>query len=258
MPDLYRDSRFGGIRRRPTPSILPLISFAAATYECADDIGQTSVEVKRTRNSIGACSVQFHTVASSAIADVDFEAASGTLSWSDGDSTSRFIAVPILEPTVIKWDSATGDNVTLADADRTGTTDGGTIDSIEIAPRHGKPYGEVLFSGGAALSGGQRFIFGVYQDVDNGPFFELKSSFQASGTTAETKASGLVDTDDLPMSGVFGVLIDWQSLTLKLSIDGQYVDAVTGALNSDPDAITGQALQVDVAVKFYMQITEPV
>ena len=60
--------------------------------------------VRRTGGRSGAVSVDYATTAGEALAGSDFEAASGTLSWADGDSGDRTISIGIVNDTEAEQD----------------------------------------------------------------------------------------------------------------------------------------------------------
>lgn len=57
--------------------------------------GNAAIVVTRSFNSTGACSVDYATTAGTATADTDYYSTSGTVSWADGDDSSKTIYVPI-------------------------------------------------------------------------------------------------------------------------------------------------------------------
>ena len=57
------------------------------------------VTVQRTGGSTGPATVQYATLDGSAIAGTDFAARSGTLSWDDGETAPKTVAIPLLHPT---------------------------------------------------------------------------------------------------------------------------------------------------------------
>ncbi len=71
------------------------IALAAPTYSVAQTSGSVAVTVARTGNDISAASVAYSTTNGTAVAGSDYTAASGTLTWSDGDTTSKSITVSV-------------------------------------------------------------------------------------------------------------------------------------------------------------------
>lgn len=72
-----------------------VIEFAATSYQ-ANEGGGVQIQVQRVGGSLGAATVNYALVAGTAD-DEDYVAASGTLSWADGDSNSKLIPVLVLE-----------------------------------------------------------------------------------------------------------------------------------------------------------------
>jgi CSLREA domain-containing protein len=76
----------------------PFLQFSAANYTTSEDNGThtVTVTVTRTGSNTGAVSVHYATSDGSAtLLDNDYDAASDTLNWADGDSTNRTFTVTI-------------------------------------------------------------------------------------------------------------------------------------------------------------------
>ncbi len=71
------------------------IAFASAEYSVTQAQGSVSVAVRRTGDSSQAASIQFWSANSSAVAGRDYSSASGTLSWSAGDSSAKTITIAV-------------------------------------------------------------------------------------------------------------------------------------------------------------------
>jgi formylglycine-generating enzyme required for sulfatase activity len=71
------------------------LQFASSTYSVNENGGSVQIYVSRTGGSYGAASVSYGTANGTATAGSDYTAASGTLSWADGDTASKPITVPI-------------------------------------------------------------------------------------------------------------------------------------------------------------------
>jgi hypothetical protein len=72
------------------------LSVAEPTYRETEGDRTVHVTVRRTGFAEGAVAVDYRTEAGSATAGEDFEAVSGTLSWGDGDRSSRTVQVRLL------------------------------------------------------------------------------------------------------------------------------------------------------------------
>jgi hypothetical protein len=82
-----------------TASANGVIQLSAGNYTIAQGGGSLSVSVSRTSGSQGAVTVHYATQDGTAIAATNYSATSGTLSWADGDATSKTILVPISNTT---------------------------------------------------------------------------------------------------------------------------------------------------------------
>lgn len=83
---------FGG----STPAAPPgVIAQDAAARSVDETSGMISLTVHRTGGSAGAVSCSFKTVDGTAKAGVNYTAAAGTLSWADGETTSKTITIGI-------------------------------------------------------------------------------------------------------------------------------------------------------------------
>ncbi len=71
-----------------------------ATASVPETIGVTGYVVERVGGTAGAVSVSYATVNVTALAGSDYQARSGTLNWDTGDSTTRLVAVPVIDDAV--------------------------------------------------------------------------------------------------------------------------------------------------------------
>jgi uncharacterized delta-60 repeat protein len=70
------------------------VSFSAANYSVNESAGTATITVNRTGGSVGAVTVNYSTSDGTATAGSDYNSASGTLSFADGE-TSKSINIPI-------------------------------------------------------------------------------------------------------------------------------------------------------------------
>jgi L,D-peptidoglycan transpeptidase YkuD (ErfK/YbiS/YcfS/YnhG family) len=75
------------------------LQLSAGSYSIGQAGGGLTVTVTRAGGSNGAVGVSYSTASGSAVAGTDFTATSGTLSWADGDTSSKSFAVPISNAT---------------------------------------------------------------------------------------------------------------------------------------------------------------
>lgn len=78
-----------------------VLAFNPDTLSVDEDAGVASLTVTRTDGSVGAVSVNYSTIAGTADAGVDFNIASGTLDFADGE-TSKTLNIPIVNDTAIE------------------------------------------------------------------------------------------------------------------------------------------------------------
>jgi hypothetical protein len=71
------------------------VQLSATTYAVAQSAGSVSISVMRAKGSSGAATVSYATANGSAIAGTNYTAASGMLSWADGDASSKAITVAL-------------------------------------------------------------------------------------------------------------------------------------------------------------------
>jgi hypothetical protein len=75
------------------------LALSSAAYTVAQDAGSLTVTVNRSGGASGTVSVNYATTNGSAVAGVDFTAASGMLQWADGDSAAKSFSIPISNAT---------------------------------------------------------------------------------------------------------------------------------------------------------------
>jgi hypothetical protein len=73
-----------------------VVQHATPSVSVAKSTGAATLQVVRTNGSTGPVTVDFATANGTALSGTDYAAANGTLSWADGDTTSKPITVPLL------------------------------------------------------------------------------------------------------------------------------------------------------------------
>lgn len=73
------------------------LQFSSLTYSINENSANATITVTRTGGTAGAVTVDFGTSNGTATAGQDYTAASGTLSWADGDGSAKNFTVPVLE-----------------------------------------------------------------------------------------------------------------------------------------------------------------
>lgn len=71
------------------------LAFSLDNYVVNEDAGTAVITVERSGGSTGAASVDYATSDGTAISGTDYTTTSGTLTWADGDSSSKTFSVPI-------------------------------------------------------------------------------------------------------------------------------------------------------------------
>jgi YD repeat-containing protein len=90
------------------------VQFASTSYTIAENAGSVSISVSRVGGSSGAAAVHYQTSDSTAHAGTNYTAASGTVSWTDGDAATKTITVTILDDH--QFDSNTSFSLSLSSA----------------------------------------------------------------------------------------------------------------------------------------------
>ncbi|MDD5757839.1 MAG: Calx-beta domain-containing protein [Desulfobulbaceae bacterium] len=76
------------------------LSLSASTYSIKEGAGPATITIVRQGTSNGALSINYALTANTATAGIDFNAAaSGTVSWAEGDLTAKTITIPIIDDT---------------------------------------------------------------------------------------------------------------------------------------------------------------
>ncbi|MBI5817780.1 MAG: hypothetical protein HZA88_02245 [Verrucomicrobia bacterium] len=78
------------------PNAAGSVQFGASGYSINEDDGSATIYVTRTGGVSGAVSVDYATSDGTAIAGTDYTAINGTLTWADGDGSTKSFTVPIL------------------------------------------------------------------------------------------------------------------------------------------------------------------
>ena len=108
------------------PPVPGHLQFSLAEYSVNEDSGIATIEVTRTDGSSGPVSVTYSTSAGSATSGLDYNEASGVVSWADGDSASKTFTVTIIDDLLNEND----ETVNLALSNPTG---GASLGSLSTA-----------------------------------------------------------------------------------------------------------------------------
>ncbi len=80
----------------------PRIQWVQADYMADEQVGSVTLTLSRNNNSSGAVSVNYSTSSDTAISGTDFTAASGTVSWANGDMADKTITITLLPDAVVE------------------------------------------------------------------------------------------------------------------------------------------------------------
>ena len=101
MPNSYAGNFRGIIELGDNPNNPGFIGLTTNTYQVNETDGTVDVTIVRTGGSDGVVSVDYDTIDASATAGIDYTAASGTLTFADGE-TSKTVTIPILDDTEVE------------------------------------------------------------------------------------------------------------------------------------------------------------
>lgn len=80
------------------------LQFTQASVSSTEGNGTVLISVNRTGGADGAVSVRYATGDGTAGAGTDYTSAAGTLSWADGDSSTKSVSVSVLEDAAVEGD----------------------------------------------------------------------------------------------------------------------------------------------------------
>ncbi len=148
-----------GMTLNPAPVAGPgTLQFVSATYSVQENGGSVMLEVARTGGVTGLVGVGYATANGTAVSGTDYTAATGSLSWTDGDATNKTITVPITDNLAVDGNrefSATLSGPSGGATLGTPFTTTVTITDDDGAPAAQVPAGNMLLF--ASLIGGMLF-----------------------------------------------------------------------------------------------------
>lgn len=86
------------------PAPTGTLQLTAAAFSASEGAASMAITISRSNGSAGAASVGYATAQGSASAGVDYRTTTGTMSWLDGDSTTKTINIPIIADTLDEAD----------------------------------------------------------------------------------------------------------------------------------------------------------
>lgn len=180
------------------------LQWGAASYLVNEQGGSAVLSVTRSNNSSGAVSVQYATASGTASSGSDFTSTSGTLHWTDGDSTPKTISIPLAADALVEGNetfsvtlsSATG-GVIVSPATTTVTiADPGSRDSSFNADFVNSAVNRSL-----VLPDGNILIAGWFSQLQDAAF-----DLYNYGRIARLLPNGSIDTGFNPGSGANAVV----------------------------------------------------
>ncbi|WP_413432493.1 DUF4347 domain-containing protein [Crateriforma spongiae] len=236
-------------------SILP------APFNPSEDIGQITIEVQRIGGSNGAVSVEYYTSDESAIAGQDYRSQSGTLNFSDGES-SKFITVDLIndnngegtETFAIILDRPVG---TTLLAPRTSTI---TIvdddNNLPGSPGSVSPGDGINTNGVSWISGGNLNVTGnvrrqvgsaFYETpvaIDSNTSFQAQFQFWIGGFGGATGESGMTFTiQNSPQGsdaiGLYGSWLGYQNISNSVAVEFDTVRDAADRASREISVLTG-------------------
>ncbi len=106
-----------------------LLRFSAPSYAVGETAGTALITVSRLDSTVGAVSVDYATSDGTAVSPGDYQATSGTLSWSDGEGGDKSFSVSIVDDTLFEQP---GETVQLTLSNPTGTAVLGSPSAVEL------------------------------------------------------------------------------------------------------------------------------
>ena len=238
------------------------LRFSSATYTVAENVASVQITVTRSGGSFGAVSVDYLTVDGTASAAIDYQVASGTLNFADGDASESF-TVTVLDDLDYEGDedfSINLSNATGGASIGTPSSTGVTISENDAPP----PAGELAFNSAAytIVENGASVTLTVARS--GGSAGAISVSYAAVDGTAiagsdYTATSGTLNFADGDMSESFTVAIlddvNYEGdETFNVSLSNAQGGATVGApasatvtINEDDAAPTAGSLQLSGA-----------
>lgn len=195
------------------------VGFFPAWFNVAEGVGSVSLTLKRYGSASGVASVNYTTTSGTATAGQDFTAASGVVTWADGDTADKTIAIAItqdstvesLEKFTISLSNPVG-NITAAGSAIITITDDDTPVTITTQPV------------GASLTEGQALTLTGAGTSPTAMTYQWYRNNQpipsANSTTYSVASTGAVDagTYFLRITNAAGY-VDTNTVTVAIALD---------------------------------------
>jgi YD repeat-containing protein len=176
------------------------IQLSSSSYSVTEGTATVTITATRTGGTSGAVGISYATSNGTATAGSDYTAASGTLSWSNGDAASKTFTVSITNDTAVE--SSETVNITLSSPTGSATLGSPSTAVLTIADNDAPPVGAVQFSassysvgeGGTSVTitatrtGGSNGAIGVSYATSSGTATAGSDYTTASGTLSWANA----------------------------------------------------------------------
>jgi hypothetical protein len=202
------------------PSTPGTLQFTALATNVPEVAGSVRVWVSRTGGDDGAASVNYSTSNGTASAGADYTTTTGTLNWTNNDSATKFLDVPILDDVLYEGDETFTVRLTGATGAPLGSP---AIATVTIVDNEAPPPQLAITNPPTGLVVG-----------------EATDSVDLQGTAVAANWQGLAWTNNLTgLSGVAPIADSWQIAGIGL---GQGVNVITiAATNNTPSLIVHAA-----------------
>lgn len=182
--------RYGYVHRRAERGT---VGFASATYSVGEDDGTVTVIIQRTNGSDGPVTANWATADGTATAGLDYVAASGSVSWADGESDDKSVQITMLQNAV--YESPESFSVQLTEI--LGADEGINPTAVTITDA---PAGLISFSSStySGASGGSIQLTVLRSGGSNGPISVNYSTQDGTAIAGSdyTSASGTLSWAD--------------------------------------------------------------
>jgi hypothetical protein len=188
------------------------VQLSAPTYAVGQSAGSVTVTATRTGGSTGAISVGYATTSGTAVAGTAFTAASGTLNWASGDTSSKTFTVAISDATPfsgtesfsVGLSGATGGATLASPSSATVTITGNASAAVGSLQLSGSSY-TVLQSAGSLTvtvnrTGGSSGAVSLSYDTTSGTAVAGTDFTAASGTLNWASGDSTAKTFSVPVS----------------------------------------------------------
>ncbi|HEX8618752.1 MAG TPA: Calx-beta domain-containing protein [Thermoanaerobaculia bacterium] len=211
------------------------LSLSAATYSVAENGGSVTITVNRTGSTTGEVSVDYATSSGSAQTPSDYTAASGTLTWANGDGAAKTFAIPIVDDTI--FEGAETVTITL-----TGFTGGASVgtSSATLTITENETFPVLTVSSVSQAEGhtgtSTAFQFSVTLSPASASVVTVNFSTAAGTATAAdfSAAAG-------PLSFAAGVTSQVVNISVLGDNAGEFDETFTVVLSSPVNATAGSA-----------------